>query len=762
VRATVVFVFLMGIAHAAPPEPSGEHPRMLLDATVRSAWKQAAKDNRGPVATAITLCEDARTSGDYDRAQYQGQAWQKALQGCLVAWAATESKDHAKTAIRFFNALLDDLDKIGDRQGGDAAATRDRGYAIRNLGPYTALAYDWLYAQLTPEQRANARKRWAAWLAWYKDNGYHPRDPGSNYHAGYLLSATMIAVAQGGEAGEAGKAHWRYVADQLWTKDMTAAFAPGGVLDGGDWPEGWQYGPLAVLSYALAERVVRGAGVEVKGADRWLASVLRRYVYGLSPSEKVYPGGDADIETAYLDVNVNTLSAVALGNAAPEIKQFARGELSRMKLTDSDALVGSALAYVGDKPKRIPRASWANWYLAPGTGNFFARTRWDDKAVWFVAECSNTTNTDHHGPNAGTFVLSRGKDDVIVDPSPYGSLSTLTGNAPAIRSPQLPKDYQPSQASWGERSGWDWVTQTRAGIVAARCSYADQFKFQENKSDIAEAFRDFVLVPNSDGSDALLLVIDRATTPGTEMYLQFRVPTGFALAGDAATATIGSTRLAITSIERSGGEPTKGAPNAKDCFVEGTKRGQCNAARFPTTDFRLTIPGPKPRAVHAIAATSTKLATQVTKLGDKAWSGARITGLRDAVVVWPTAPRTPFTYSVPRGDAVAHVILDAPEAKGQAALTATLDGESCTVSVKAGGEVPARPAVVVLDKECKVVVDPESARPADEGGTKAQPIRAPEAPAAKRSGCCAAQSTPESPCAVTLVVVLILIRRRRR
>jgi len=35
-------------------------------------------------------------------------------------------------------------------------------------------------------------------------------------------------------------------------------------------------------------------------------------------------------------------------------------------------------------------------------------------------------------------MLSRGGADLIVDPSPYGSLSTLTGNAPTVLSRQLP------------------------------------------------------------------------------------------------------------------------------------------------------------------------------------------------------------------------------------------------------------------------------------------------------------------------------------
>ena len=195
-RAIAVLMLFAATASAAPPEPSGAHPRMLLDAELKAAWKADAKASRGPVKGAIALCTDGRDTAEHDRAVYQGSEWAKLLQACLVAWAATDDASFAKTAIRFYNALLDDLDRIGDGQGGDKAATRDDGYALRNLGPYTALAYDWLHAQLTPEQKAKARKRWLAWLTWYKEHGYRARVPGTNYQAGYLVAATLIAVAQ--------------------------------------------------------------------------------------------------------------------------------------------------------------------------------------------------------------------------------------------------------------------------------------------------------------------------------------------------------------------------------------------------------------------------------------------------------------------------------------------------------------------------------------------------------------------------------------
>ena len=93
-------------------------------------------------------------------------------------------------------ALLDDLDDLGDHKGGDLAARRDSGYAIRNLGPYPALAYDWLYDQLPADLRARAPKRFVAWLDWFLAKGYRARNPGSNYlisFYGYTIPAATCA-----------------------------------------------------------------------------------------------------------------------------------------------------------------------------------------------------------------------------------------------------------------------------------------------------------------------------------------------------------------------------------------------------------------------------------------------------------------------------------------------------------------------------------------------------------------------------------------
>ncbi len=714
-----------------------------------------ATQERGPIAGSIALCESGQT-GEHDRAVYMGSEWSRVLQACLVAYAATDKPEHAKTAIKFFTALLDDLDRIHDGQGGNEAARRDSGYAIRNLGVYTAIAYDWLHPLLSPALRQRARERWQAWLSWYREKGYRARVPGTNYQSGFLAAATLIAIAQGGEATEQrGSELWEFVSEELWGKDMAAAFAPGGILDGGDWPEGWQYGPLAIAHYSLAARAARDAGIRVEGVDRWLASVLRRHTYALSPSDRLYVGQDTESETPNVEPHVLTLDAIALGDAAPEIRAQARAELSRLRIADKDYFLYDALA-TGDAGTPIARETWPTLYASPNTGTIYTRTRWDSRAVWFVAECGRGLDVDHRQPKAGNFVLSRGPDDAIVDPSPYGSASSLTSNAPTVVSPQFPPEYHPSQGNWGSHTTWDFTTQTRSGIVAARCDYAGAYQLQKRASDVPEATRDFVLVPDAGGTDAALVVIDRARA--SEMHLRFRVAGGLALADDRAEKTFGSTRLTIAGT-RSSGRAVVGRPSKKDCFAKGTIKGQCDAARFEASDYRVKIDGPAPHAIHVIGVVDQRARpVSSTPLAGDSYEGIELAGPRAAAIVWPTK-RGALSYRARPGT---HVILDPPSLGGLATITAHRDGDACAVEVTPGGATPAEPLIAILDETCAITIDPATAAAGSAIGTK--PSRAPRGsapePRSSRAGCCGAQTTPASPIAMTLVVLAVVLRRR--
>jgi hypothetical protein len=701
---------------AAQAEPSGPHPRLFLDEKTLANLRDLALRDGTVVSAAVKRCEEIGNSPQsFARDGYMGLDWAQYLQTCLVAWKSTGNEAAARTAIRYFRALLDDREVIGDGKGGDGAASRDSGYAIRAHGPYAALAYDWL--QDAPGVDATlfalARKRFKAWTSWYPANGYRARSPGTNYNAGYLFAATLISVAQGSEAGADGAALWRHVGEQLFAKDLMPAMKEG-VLRGGDWAEGWQYGPLSVAEYALAARAVEPYGVNIEPVSHWLREIVIRHVHGLTPAGiSTYAVGDTDREDAYLPVRRDTLTAVVAGPASLETKKWAMAELLRLGLLGQqpDFQLFSSLAEAERvAPADFPRAGSPKTYLAPGTSILYARSSWSTGAVWFVTPCSGTIDVDHTHANAGSFVLSRGSDDLIVDPSPYGTLSSLTSNAPTVVSENFPAEYLPSQAFWGRKTGFRWIRTPKNGLVAARCDYADQYRIQETPSDIPLAYRDFVLIPyrDDDGSEsALLFVLDRSKvrTHGQSLHLRFRSLAELEIVAATARGKVGNSRLSIQRLTASDLKPSARRLQRGSCFTDQFTRGNCDAARFAIAETSAVLAGPQAQALHFIEAASVeKQNTAPVSLearGGTAWSVVRANA--SWVVAVPAAGAA-MSYDVPASPA-AHVFLPyVSEGHGGIRVQASKSGETCrlTIGGSQGVLVAGTPGMFTVDHACNV------------------------------------------------------------
>jgi uncharacterized protein (TIGR03382 family) len=196
-------------------------------------------------------------------------------------------------------------------------------------------------------------------------------------------------------------------------------------------------------------------------------------------------------------------------------------------------------------------------------------------------------------------------------------------------------------------------------------------------------------------------------------------------------------------------------PTLKDCYQKGTKRGQCDASRFPITEYKLELAGAHPRAAHVVTVGDDKLQPAATALAGDGWGGVRIGGVRDAVVVWALKDDLPLAYRAPRRAHVTHVVLSPDKT---ATATATVAGDDCAVTVAAGSG-SARPLILTLDHDCKVAVDPPAASPAS--ASLPQIPGASSRNHAARRGCCGAQASPGSSLTMAIVVLVILSRRRR-
>ena len=137
-RTIVVAVVLAALAAPAARSPSRPaHTAIVLDDALRARWKKLAKDSdthRSPGGEALRPA--AQRTPRSSRAICTWGRWAQ-TPSCLVAWVATGKEDHAKTSMLYFKALLDDLEVVGDGKGGDQAAWRDSGFAIRAMVVHT-------------------------------------------------------------------------------------------------------------------------------------------------------------------------------------------------------------------------------------------------------------------------------------------------------------------------------------------------------------------------------------------------------------------------------------------------------------------------------------------------------------------------------------------------------------------------------------------------------------------------------------------------
>ena len=364
--------------------------------------------------------------GEFASSGYQGDAWSSGASSCGLAWRLTGDPSFAKAGIRLWRALMEDVATVGDKkacvpghppQTWQASVWRDTGYAIRFVGPHAALAYDWLYDApgVDDALRRESRDCFSSWIDWYTKSGYLNTMPGANYHAGFVLAKALVAVAIAGDDPRGDRA-WSEVVDDIFGAQIvgrgladasgTPSADPPGPLVGGDWPEGWQYGPLSVTEYALAARALEEHGVKLPAVDRWASEVVLRVLYATTPAgDEIYPGGDNDAKTFDLPNAGAGLLAALAGPASAEAGGWAAAILRRFPKMWTTAVFGPLAEARGVAPHDYLEKPRPLWYLARGTSNVYTRSAWDPAAFWAEATSSRRLVADHQHPDATNFVF---------------------------------------------------------------------------------------------------------------------------------------------------------------------------------------------------------------------------------------------------------------------------------------------------------------------------------------------------------------------
>ena len=689
-----------GRANAAPAAPQGPHPRILLDKPTVDALKAKMGDPSSAVGKTIARCDAILANPSrYSDGVYTGYGWAFNGSACALAFQLTQKTSYRDQAVKYLNALLNDRDNMGDGRGGDAVIDFDTGYPIRHHGTFAALLYDWLPGAPGVDA-VKTRTRIKTWIDKYTRDGYMRDVPGGNYHAGYVSAKAFAAIALSGD-DPAGATYWTDVVDNLFTKQIggKGLGARGTMLDG-DWPEGWEYAPFSMMGYGLAWRAVRGQGVSLPQVDKFFDDIVPLYRHTFTPDKKFgWAGGDWGTDSTYATLSRRGVVASLVGGKDDTSAAWGAALLADPALGEFDECFAcEAFAETrGKAPVDYVSSKPSTFYLARGTRNLYARSSWNPDAYWTVFSSAPRLGPDHQHIDASNFVLARGGDHLVVDPSPYGSLSTLTSNAITIDSKTVGEDYRPGQSNASEAE-LPWARGFESGVVAARAELSKAFQ-KDGATDVPFARRDYAFLP-----DGEVIVIDRMRTDDAArgMSLRFRsLSPNLAIDAGGASGTLGSSKLALHAVVRSGGTPEVRKIPKSEC--SGSRYGTCEGARYAVSEYRVKLPGPSASAVHVFDALGSSDApattTDITKIDAKNTGviGTEVVRGSRTVMVASSAKDgvagAELSY-VATGDAEArHVVFDAPDADGKSTVVATPEGGKCAVKITAGPGFEGKPLV---------------------------------------------------------------------
>ncbi|MET0791727.1 MAG: hypothetical protein ABW061_09425, partial [Polyangiaceae bacterium] len=755
------------------------HPRLFMSAERIAGYAANAASKGTAAAKLVAACQATidKPSDYTTRGGSDGNTWPGAALNCAFAYQVTKDEKYLTQATTYLRAALSDDQQLGDKagcvagvagkwQGWDGnppapavilTVTHDTGYPMRWYGPDIALAYDWLSAApgFDAALLAQARTCLSAWSDYYTLKGYHHDQAGANYNAGFIIGKTLTAIALGNDGG--GDGHlWNEIVDTQFGELIVGEGLKGadgaigsaaGALVGGDWAEGWQYGPLSVLEYATAARAIEENGMPLPELDAWTNSLVARYIHGSVPGlDGQWVGGDFDDEQVYQSPAVNELDAVLAGPSSDAAAGYAAAMKQRQSLRGGDYFYNALaeLRTVSPLDFTAQTPAPALWYVARGTRALYARTSWESDAFWSVFTSAPAVVDDHQHFSASNFVFSRGSDHLIVDPSNYGEFDTFETNALTADSDLLKEDYAQTQTPWSEAE-LRWARGTSDAVYAARSDFAKAFIFSDKPSDIPYAHREWVLLPEGE-----IVTIDRVHTADAQhaMYFGLHVNSGgggkLELSGSTASATIGASQVVIHAVALSGGTPAITQPEVGTCSLKCSYPcGQCDAARFAVDKYSVKVPGPQALAIHVIDGLGAgEEPASVGSLNDDSYDpapkqnsgvigAALFRAKKQTYVVASSAadgasPAT-MSYGVPGESASRQIVFDAPEdASGQSAVSASAQAGRCVVSISAGPGFTGHPLMFGIASAadgCKASEDtnvPAGEAPGG-GGTTAPP-----------------------------------------
>jgi hypothetical protein len=305
----------------------------------------------------------------------------------------------------------------------------DHGYGIRNYGLALAIVHDWFYAGLAPETRTQLGLAMQRWVIAFDGEGFGRNHPVGNYMAGYYLAKVLAALTLQGEAdaGQWANAQWEDWRLRLHAQMLQPYFAEH--LRGGGWPEGWNYGPRAVINLVLAHIAVRSAtgmdllsgstptnsastklGAEPLAPFQHPFEQARHLVFNTWPGERTLE----DRGVQYASTNPSPTQS-ALAQLLADVSRlwgdpfapYAQAYADQVAAVSKEPLpLWQRVVFFNPQPAapQEPLRPLPLSYAATGMQTLAARSNWTPAALWF----GFTAGTHVENPDSGEMSFDQG------------------------------------------------------------------------------------------------------------------------------------------------------------------------------------------------------------------------------------------------------------------------------------------------------------------------------------------------------------------
>ncbi len=678
--------------------PAGRS-RILLSDERMQTMKALAKGNHPTWGKVVRRCKEG-SDASIDSG-YEGWDWAEVMLACALLYKTTGNDGNAKTALKYFNALMDDRLKVGDGKGGDEIVRHDSGYPIRTYGFLGAIGYDWLRDApgMSIELKKKAIGRFVSWTSWFKEKGYHHDFAISNYYAGYFGTIAMAGIA--GEGDDPRATDLRKRAHEMFLKEIVPEFKK---IHGGQWPEGWQYGGLVVnvLSiYADAETRTNPNKPLLEELP-WLKEMVAYRNHALLPDAKhLYDNGDWSVKPA-LATPAEMFGAIVALKSSDPLSKNARGLAKLAKVGKENDVAMAWLEALAEDPSQesIDPRKGETSYFARGTGEVFGRTDWSTNATW-VSLQSGPVFSDHQHADQGHFEVVRGADALIVDPGAYGAFSTASHNTILVDDNGDAMNYPPNQSPIALQAKIARFEDKGPFVYALAdfgSAYTPMHYEEDKKKSVNRAERELVFSRSPVGAaanSARVVIYDRITVTKGAYAVTWAAHSWAEakLQGPAVRVSAGKSAATVTTLIPIGQSPTLvSEPHSKS-----TDAWYNNEVADGMKSIRIEVASPKGeterRFLHAIVVgAAADKAVVPTLIAGTGVDGAAIDD--EAYVFTSGKPHTEVvavSYKVP-ALAIRHLIVGlAPSGKYAVSVTKE-GGTDCNVSLAPGGPVSASAA----------------------------------------------------------------------